>query len=133
MFGSLVRFARLHPRPAADVDTEAQRHVDALDAELVRKARCMGTTVACLHVDEPGPAIVLPGHLTGTSPILGYRVEDYTATVCQLRGRGVALREREIPQGPCASFTAEGGQRYAVYDWSGLRRSISSTAASTRR
>jgi len=76
----------------------------------------MGTTVACLHVEEPGPAIVLSGHLTGTSPILVYRVEDYTATVCQPRGRGIALREREIPHGPCASFAAEGGQRYARYE-----------------
>jgi hypothetical protein len=44
-----------------------------------------------------------------------YRVEDYTATVGQLRGRGVTLHELEIPHGPCASFAAEGGQRYAVY------------------
>ena len=111
MFGSLDFIYA----PAADVDTEAQRHVDVLGAELVWKVRGMGTTVACLRLGQPGPAIVLSGHLTCTSPILVYRVEDYTATVGQLRGRGVALHELEIPHGPCASFAAEGGQRYAVY------------------
>jgi hypothetical protein len=75
----------------------------------------MGTTVARLRVGEPGPAILLSGHLTGTTPILVYRVEDYTAVVGQLRQQGVAVRELEIPHGPCATFTSEGGQRYAVY------------------
>jgi hypothetical protein len=100
--------------PAADVDTEARRHVDVLGAELVWKVRGMGTTVACLRVGELGPAILLSGHLSGATPILVYRVEDYSATVDRLRGRGVALHELEIPHGPCASFS-EGGHRYAVY------------------
>ncbi len=56
--------------PATDVDADAQRHVDTLGARLVWKIRGMGTTVACLHVGEPGPAILLSGHLHGTSPIL---------------------------------------------------------------
>jgi hypothetical protein len=86
-----------------------------LGAELVWKVRGMGTTVACLRVGEPGPAILLSGHLHGTSPILVYRVEDYAATARQLRERGMTLHELEIPHGPCASFTAGGGQRYAVY------------------
>ena len=111
MFGSLD-FIYV---PAADVDAEAQRHVEALGAELVWKVRGMGTTVACLRVGEPGPAILLSGHLTGTTPILVYRVADYATTVGQLRERGVTVHELEIPHGPCGSFTAEGGQRYAVY------------------
>ena len=52
----------------------------------------------------------------GTSPILVYRVKDYAATVRQLRERGMTLHEFEIPHGPCASFTAAGGQRYAVHN-----------------
>jgi hypothetical protein len=43
MFGSLDFICV----PAADVDAEAQRHVEALGAELVWKVRGMGTTVAC--------------------------------------------------------------------------------------
>jgi hypothetical protein len=101
--------------PSADVDADAQRHVDTIGAQLVWKVRGMGTTVACLRVGEPGPAILLSGHLRGTSPILVYRVEDYAATVRQLRERGMTLHELEIPHGPCASFTAADRQRYAVY------------------
>jgi hypothetical protein len=40
---------------------------------------------------------------------------DYAATLAQLRERNVPVRELEIPHGPCAKFTTEGGQRYAVY------------------
>jgi hypothetical protein len=47
--------------------------------------------------------------------ILVYRVQDYTATVTQLRARNLAVHELEIPHGPCATFTMEAGQRYAVY------------------
>ncbi|MGH2705641.1 MAG: hypothetical protein ACRDJ4_11265 [Actinomycetota bacterium] len=33
-----------------------------------------------------------------------------------LRAGGITeIAELEIPQGPCASFRAAGGQRYAVY------------------
>jgi hypothetical protein len=101
--------------PAADVDDEALRYVQTLGAELVWKVRGMGTTVACLRVGEPGPAILLSGHLPGPGAILVYRVQDYAATVAQLRARGVAVHELEIPHGPCATFTIEAGQRYAVY------------------
>jgi hypothetical protein len=75
----------------------------------------MGTTVACLRVAEAGPAILLSGHLRGPGAILVYRVEDYGATVARLRGQGVTVHELEIPHGPCATFTLEAGQQYAVY------------------
>ena len=74
------------------------------------------TTVACLALSGVGPAILLSGHLQGTTPILVYRVDDYAAAVAQLRASGVlGLHELEIPHGPCASFDAPGGQRLAVY------------------
>jgi hypothetical protein len=101
--------------PAADVDAEAQRYAETLGAELVWKVRAMGTTVACLRVAEAGPAVLLSGHLQGPGAILVYRVEDYAATVRQLRERGVTVHELEIPHGPCATFTLAAGQRYAVY------------------
>jgi hypothetical protein len=101
--------------PAADVDGEAMRYVQTLGAELVWKVRGMGTTVACLRVGERGPAILLSGHLQSPGAILVYRVRDYAATIARLRAQGVTVRELEIPHGPCATFTAEAGQRYAVY------------------
>jgi hypothetical protein len=111
MFGSMDYIYM----PAADVDGETQRYVQTLGAELVWKVRGMGTTVACLRLGEPGPAILLSGHLRGAGAILVYRVPDYAATLAQLRERNVPVRELEIPHGPCATFTMEGGQRYAVY------------------
>ena len=101
--------------PAADVDAESQRYAETLGAELAWKVRAMGTTVACLRVADAGPAILPSGHLQGPGAILVYRVEDYAATVRQLRERGVTVHELEIPHGPCATFTLAAGQRYAVY------------------
>src|SRR5262249_19540039 len=66
--------------PTADVDGEVLRYVETMGAELVWKVRAMGTTVACLRVGEPGPAILLSGHLQGTNPILVYQVQDYADT-----------------------------------------------------
>jgi hypothetical protein len=99
MFGSMDYIYM----PAADVDGETQRYVQTLGAELVWKVRGMGTTVACLRLGEPGPAILLSGHLRGAGAILVYRVPDYAATLAQLRERNVPVRELEIPHGPCAT------------------------------
>jgi hypothetical protein len=102
--------------PTPDVDAAARWYVDALDAELVWKVRGMGTTVAAVRVSESGPLVLLAGHLHGATPVLVYRVGDYTATTDALRAAGVKLDELEIPHGPCAAFVAEGGQRLAAYE-----------------
>lgn len=103
--------------PTPDVDVTARHYVEVLKADLRWKVRGMGTVVACLTVAGDGPAVLLSGHLEGPIPILVYRVADYAATVSGLRSRGARdLHEIEIPHGPLASFRAEGGQRYAVYE-----------------
>jgi len=103
--------------PTEDVEASARRYVEELGAELVWKVRGLGTLVACLRVSDAGPAILLSGHLEGTTPILIYRVADYGFAVARLRAAGVfELRELEIPHGPCASFRVSGGQRLAVYE-----------------
>jgi hypothetical protein len=103
--------------PTADVRATAARYVEDFGADLVWNVSGMGTRVACLRVSESGPAILLSGHLEGQTPILVYRVADFGATVAALRESGHGeITELEIPQGPCASFRAEGGQRYAVYE-----------------
>ncbi len=101
--------------PTDDVDTSARRYVEELGAELVWKIRGMGTVVACLRVSGDGPSILLSGHLEGPAPILVYRVADYATAVAGLRDAGLDVHELEIPHGPCATFTAPGGQRLAVY------------------
>ena len=103
--------------PTLDVDVSVRHYVEGLGAQLRWKVRGMGTVVACLTLAADGPAILLSGHLEGPTPILVYRVADYAATVAGLRAAGVdGLHEIEIPHGPLASFRAEGGQRYAVYE-----------------
>ncbi len=102
--------------PTEDVDASARRYVEELGAELVWKVRGMGTVVACLRLSTGEPSILLSGHLVGATPILIYRVADYASTVARLRAAGVEVKELEIPQGPCASFRAPGGQRLAVYE-----------------
>jgi hypothetical protein len=103
--------------PTEDVDATARRYADELGAELLWKVHGMGTVVACLRLSEAGPAVLLSGHLEGSVPILIYRVDDYAATVARLRAAGLAdVHELEIPHGPCASFSAPGGQRFAVYE-----------------
>lgn len=102
--------------PTADVDATARSYVDDLGAVLVWKVSGMGTTVACLQLAGNGPQVLLSGHLAGPGPILVHRVESYERTVGALKAAGVDVHELEIPHGPCASFTAAGGQRYAVYE-----------------
>ena len=103
--------------PTDDVAATADRYVEALGARLVWRVRGMGTMVACLRVSDDGPAILLSGHLEGENPVLVYRVERYRESVAALRAAGIdPITELEIPHGPCASFRAPGGQRYAIYE-----------------
>lgn len=103
--------------PTADVDAAVVHYTEALGATLEWKVRGMGTTVACVRLDDEGPALLLSGHLHGEAPILVHRVADYESTVASLRAAGVKeLRELEIPHGPCASFGLPDGQRAAVYE-----------------
>lgn len=103
--------------PTVGVDAAVRFYVETLGAELVFLIRAMDTTVANVRFTDEGPAILLSGHLHGERPVLIYRVDDYAATVAELQAGGAReLVELEIPHGPCASFRAEGGQRYAVYE-----------------
>jgi hypothetical protein len=101
--------------PTADAGGEVLRQVKTMGAELAWKARAIRTTVACLGAGEPGPAVLLSGHLHGTGPILVYQVPGYAGPIARLRQENVAVCELEIPHGPCATFTIGTGQRYAVY------------------
>jgi hypothetical protein len=103
--------------PTADVDATVDEYVRLFGAEVRWKVRGMGTVVGCVTVAGSGPAILLTGHLQGEVPLLVYRVADYQATVAGLRAGGARqIHELEIPHGPCASFLAPGGQRFAVYE-----------------
>jgi hypothetical protein len=57
--------------PTADAGGEVLRYVQTMGAELAWKVRAMGTTVACLGAGEPGPAVLLAGHLQGMGATAG--------------------------------------------------------------
>lgn len=102
--------------PTGDVDAAATWYVEVLGAELAWKVRAMGTVVAFVRVGDLGPQVLLSGHLAGERPVLVYRVDDYAATVAELRARGAELHELEIPHGPIAVVDGPDEQRIGVYE-----------------
>jgi hypothetical protein len=102
--------------PAADVDHALERYVGGLGAVLEWRVAAMGTVVAAVRVAERGPLVLFADHLEQESAIAIYRVADYAAAVARVRGLDVgAIREVEIPPGPCATF-ALGGAHLGVYE-----------------
>ena len=77
----------------------------------------MGTEVAAVKLSDVGPLVLLAEHLEGNLPILIYRVENLQRAMGEMERRKWKRGEVfEIPQGPCCTFTAEGGQRLAIYE-----------------
>ena len=102
--------------PSKDVDADLAYYAETLGAEKVFNIREMGTQVAMVKLGD-GLWLLLAGHLEGEIPILIYRVDNLRKAKKELMGRGWKLDQQvEIPHGPCATFTATGGQRFAVYE-----------------
>lgn len=103
--------------PSRDVESDARYLCDVLGGHLVFAIEAMGGRVAMVELSSEGPRIVLADHLEGEQPILVYRVARLDQAVADLESRGWQPgRALEIPQGPCRSFTAPGGQRLAIYE-----------------
>ena len=92
-------------------------YTEVLGGTLMFRIKDMGTEVAAVKLSETGPLVLLAEHLEGSLPILIYRVENLQKAMgemeCRQWKRGEVF---EIPQGPCCTFTAEGGQRLAIYE-----------------
>jgi hypothetical protein len=102
--------------PSADVATDVRYFTAILGGRLAFAIESMGTRVAMVEMTEAPPRILFAGHLSGDQPILVYRVDDLGAAMDELESSGWARQSTfEIPQGPCCSFTAPGGQRIALY------------------
>ena len=99
--------------PARDVEYYSK----TLGGTLLFHVKAMGTEVAGLRLSEQGPIVLLAEHLEGQIPIFVYRVHNLQQTMKQLEREGWTRGNMlEIPQGPCCSFIAEGGQRLAIYE-----------------
>jgi hypothetical protein len=105
--------------PSRDVAADVAYFTEVLGAELIFAIDGMGTRVAMVALTDEPPRILLAGHLDGDQPVLVYRVDDLTAAMAELEGRGwTPGHTLEIPQGPVCSFTTPGGQRLAIYQLS---------------
>lgn len=92
-------------------------YTDALGGTLLFRIKEMGTEVAAIKLSETGPLVLLAEHLEGNLPILIYRVENLQKAMREMEDRNWQRGEVfDIPQGPCCTFTAEGGQRLAIYE-----------------
>ena len=103
--------------PSADVAADLRYFTEVLGARPVFAVEGMGTRVAMVELTDGPPRLLLAGHLEGERPILIYRVADLEQAMGQLEARGWQRQGTlEIPQGPCCSFEAPGGQRLALYE-----------------
>jgi len=92
-------------------------YTDVLGGTLMFHIKEMGTEVAAVKLSDVGPLVLLAEHLEGNLPILIYRVENLQKAMGEMERRKWKRGEVfEIPQGPCCTFTAEGGQRLAIYE-----------------
>jgi hypothetical protein len=102
--------------PSGDVAGDLTYFTDVLGGRLVFAVEAMGTRVAMIELTAEPPHVLLADHLEGERPVLVYRVADIGRALDGLESRGwQRQRTFEIPQGPCCSFRAPGGQRIAVY------------------
>lgn len=103
--------------PSADVAGDLRYFTDVLGAREVFAVEGMGTRVAMVELTAGPPRLILAGHLEGERPILIYRVANLRHAMKDLETRGWRPQGTlEIPQGPCCSFDAPGGQRLALYE-----------------
>lgn len=103
--------------PSADVAADLRYFTEVLGARHVFAVEGMGTRVAMVELTSSPPRLLLAGHLEDERPILIYRVADLRRAMGELEARGWQPQETlEIPQGPCCSFEAPGGQRLAIYE-----------------
>ena len=92
-------------------------YTEVLGGTLMFRIKDMGTEVAAVKLSDVGPLVLLAEHLEGNLPILIYRVENLQRAMGEMERRKWKRGEVfEIPQGPCCTFTAEGGQRLAIYE-----------------
>jgi hypothetical protein len=103
--------------PSKDVAADLHYFTDVLGARQVFAVEGMGTRVAMVELTAGPPRLLLAGHLEGDRPIFIYRVASLRRAMKELETRGWRPQGTlEIPQGPCCSFEAPGGQRLALYE-----------------
>jgi hypothetical protein len=102
--------------PSRDVAADLAYLTDVLGGRPVFAIEAMGTRVAAVELTTGTPLLLLADHVEGERPIMVYRVADLPAAMDDLAARGWRREQTlEIPHGPCCSFQAPGGHRFALY------------------
>lgn len=103
--------------PSKNPDREIAYYTEVLGGTHLFRVKAMDTEVSAVRLSAEGPLVLLAEHLEGEQPILIYRVEKLREAMRELKKRGWQQGETlEIPHGPVCVFTAEGGQRLAIYE-----------------
>ena len=103
--------------PSRDVAADAKAFADVIGAKLVFSVEGMGARVAMIELTDGPPHVLLANHLDGDRPVLVYRVAELGKAAAAMKRRGARREHRlELPMGPCASFTLDGGHRIALYE-----------------
>lgn len=102
--------------PCEDVDRALERCVDGLGGVLVWRIEAIGTRVAAVRMAAEGPLLLFADHLKSPTPIAIYRVAALEDAITRLRAAGAAaIRELELPPGPCVTFSLA-GVRLGAYE-----------------
>ena len=102
--------------PSADVAGDLAFCAEVLRGEVVFAIEAYDTRVAEVRLTGGGPRLLFADHLEADAAVVVCRVGDFEAAASELEQRGLQIEARfGIPHGPCAVFSAPGGQRLAIY------------------
>ena len=103
--------------PSTDVAGDLAFCTEVLGGKIVFAIEAYETRVAEVRLTGGGPRLLFADHLEPDAAVLVYRVADLGAAASELEQRGLQIEARfGIPHGPCAVFSAPGGQRLAIYE-----------------
>ena len=103
--------------PSSDVAGDLAFCTEVLGGNVVFAIEAYETRVAEVRLTGGGPRLLFADHLEPDAAVLVYRVADLEAAALELEQRGLGIEARfGIPHGPCAVFSAPGGQRLAIYE-----------------
>jgi hypothetical protein len=102
--------------PSTDVARDATYFSKVMGGRVVFAIEEWSTRVAMIEMTPGPPHLLFTDHVEGEAPIMIFRVVDLDTTLSSLEEAGWDRESVfEIPQGPCSSFRAPGGQRVAIY------------------
>jgi hypothetical protein len=99
------------------LEQSVNHYTGVLGGKLLWKIHAFEVWVACTHVSNSGPILLLAEHIKKNDLIMIYRVNNLDDTASTLRSQGWNEEKMlEIPLGPCLTFRDRAGNTIAIYD-----------------